>query len=167
MVMREATYSLIIMVWFGLCVLMYIVRFTINVDSMFIYMFYVLLCFISSEQELWCLSWSNNAHQHPLFQIFKFGAKKGSLRDRYVLLSLLQNSLFQDFQQYTWKRDHTWSGFKGSQLKCASVSLFFWWFPKQSVAHAKHCKILSTCDLGTKILWESSLWLHLAWSWVA
>ena len=27
------------------------------------------------------------------------------------------------------------SGFKGSQLKCAGVSLFFWWFPKQSVAH--------------------------------
>ena len=28
----------------------------------------------------------------------------------------------------------------------------------------KHCKILSTCDLGTKILWQSSLWLLLAWS---
>ena len=28
----------------------------------------------------------------------------------------------------------------------------------------KHCKIFSTCDLGTKTLWQSSLWLLLAWS---
>ena len=39
--------------------------------------------------------------------------------------------------------------------------------PRQSIRikiSPKHCKILSTCDLGTKILWQSCLWLLLAWS---
>ena len=39
--------------------------------------------------------------------------------------------------------------------------------PRRSIRmkiSTKHCKILSTCDLGTKILWQSSVWLLLAWS---
>ena len=97
-----------------------------------------------------------------------------------ISLDSIAVSLFTIFHYYHYRvslkkrslRDwHPKKWFQGQPVKICRCKFFFWWFPKQSVAHAhaKHCKILSACDLGFGVVVmrhafsQKSFFLHF-WS---